>query len=80
MPVSLCGLFFSAATECEFDKQGRINVPPVLREYANLSKRCTIIGVSSHFEIWDADAWTTYQADAAEEFDELAEEIGDLSF
>lgn len=71
---------FSAATECEFDKQGRINIPPVLRTYAQLTKQCTIIGVSSHFEIWDAQAWAAYQAEAAEEFDEIAEEIEDLSF
>lgn len=71
---------FSAATECEFDKQGRINIPQNLLTHAEIDRKCAIIGVSSHFEIWDADNWSTYQADAAEDFDDIAEEIGDLNF
>ena len=71
---------FSAATECEFDKQGRINIPQNLLTHAEIDKKCAIIGVSSHLEIWDADNWSTYQADAAEDFDDIAEEIGDLNF
>ncbi len=30
--------FYSAATECELDKQGRINIPSTLRNYAALTK------------------------------------------
>ena len=30
--------FYSAATECEFDKQGRINIPKALRTHAALDK------------------------------------------
>lgn len=71
---------FSAATECEFDKQGRINIPKNLLTHAEIDKKCAIIGVSSHFEIWDADNWASYQAEAAEDFDDIAEEIGDLNF
>ena len=37
-------LFFSGATNVEIDKQGRINIPQNLREYAGLSKDCTVIG------------------------------------
>ena len=39
-------MFFSGAIEVEIDKQGRINIPAKLREYANLDKECTVIGVS----------------------------------
>lgn len=37
--------FFSAAVECEFDKQGRINIPNVLRKYAQIEKKCVVVGV-----------------------------------
>ncbi|WP_435890292.1 division/cell wall cluster transcriptional repressor MraZ, partial [Escherichia coli] len=34
-------MFFSGAIEVEIDKQGRINIPAKLREYAHLDKECT---------------------------------------
>ena len=43
--------FYSAATECELDKQGRINIPQTLREHADLEKVCHVIGVSDRIEI-----------------------------
>ena len=46
-------MFFSGAVEVELDKQGRINIPQNLRKYANLTKECTVIGVSNRIEIWD---------------------------
>ena len=47
--------FFSGATECELDKQGRINLPQNLIEYASLNKDICIIGVSTRVEIWDME-------------------------
>ena len=44
--------FFSGATECELDKQGRILIPQNLREYAKLERDVYIIGVSTRVEIW----------------------------
>ena len=43
-------MFFSGAIEVELDKQGRINIPQNLRKYANLTKECTVIGVSNRIE------------------------------
>lgn len=49
--------FFSNASRCELDAQGRILIPVKLREYANLTKDATVIGVSSYAEIWDTAAY-----------------------
>ena len=49
--------FFSGATECETDKQGRILIPSNLRDYAGLQKDIYIIGVSTRVEVWDKDRW-----------------------
>lgn len=49
--------FFSGASECELDKQGRILIPSNLRDYANLDKDLCIIGVSTKVEIWDRKKW-----------------------
>ena len=46
---------YSAATDCEIDKQGRINIPITLRTHASLEKKCVIVGVSNRLEIWSAE-------------------------
>ncbi|MDO4903340.1 MAG: division/cell wall cluster transcriptional repressor MraZ [Limosilactobacillus sp.] len=66
---------YSAATECELDKQGRVNIPAVLRNHASLTKDCVIIGVSNRFEIWSADRWSSYSNDTSDNFDEIAEDL-----
>lgn len=68
-------LIYSAAIECEFDRQGRVNLSSTLINYAGIQKKCMVVGVSSHFEIWDEEAWQKYSAAAADDFDNVAEEI-----
>ena len=46
-----------SANTCELDKQGRILIPPVLRDTANLDKDITLLGVGDHIEIWNADLY-----------------------
>ena len=72
--------FYSAATECEIDKQGRINVPVNLRKYAQLEKPCIIIGVSNRIEIWSEERWNEFSQDAEENFDDIAETMIDFGF
>ncbi|NJP36453.1 division/cell wall cluster transcriptional repressor MraZ [Alkalicoccus luteus] len=69
--------FFSGATECDLDKQNRINIPASLRNYAGLEKECVVIGVSSRVEIWDKAAWDSYMDESADAFAELAEGLFD---
>ncbi|OJG79616.1 yllB [Enterococcus ratti] len=70
--------FYSAATECELDRQGRINLPSTLRNYAALTKECVVIGVSNRIEIWDEARWQEFSEQAAESFDEIAENMIDF--
>ena len=70
--------FYSAATECELDKQGRVNIPSTLRNYAALTKGGVIIGVSNRIEIWDETRWEDFSAEAEENFDEIAENMIDF--
>ena len=53
-------IFLSGATICEYDKQGRINIPKPLVEYAKLIKDCIIIGVDEKLEIWSKDCWEKF--------------------
>ena len=45
------------ATEFEMDKNGRILIPPRLREFASLDKRVVLAGLGNKFEIWNEEAW-----------------------
>ena len=68
-------LFLSGATDDQPDKQGRVLLPQLLREYAGLQKELVIIGVGSRAEIWDADSWNTYLGSNEENFATQAEEV-----
>lgn len=77
---SFVRFFYSAATESELDKQGRINVPKTLRSHAGLEKKCVIVGVSNRFEIWSEERWNSFTDEAEENFDEIAENMIDFEF
>lgn len=70
--------FFSGATECELDKQGRILIPGNLREYAKLDKDVVVIGVSSRVEIWSKENWEKYSNETEVSYAEVAEKIVDF--
>jgi MraZ protein len=67
-------LFASASDEVP-DKQGRITVPPALRQYAALDRDCVVIGANTRMEIWDAAAWEAYLAAQEESFSDASEEV-----
>lgn len=73
-------LFFSGATECELDKQGRVNIPSSLTEHAKLLKDCVVLGVSNKVEIWSKEVWTSYFQASEESFNEIAETLIDFNF
>lgn len=50
-------VFVSGAIECPLDKQGRMVVPPVLRDYAGLKKDIVFVGMTKRIEIWAQDKW-----------------------
>lgn len=72
--------FFSGATECELDKQGRVNIPNNLREHARLDKDCIVIGVSNRVEVWSKDIWDQYAQQSESSFNEIAEKLVDFNF
>lgn len=64
--------FFSGATEGQLDRQGRMLVPPHLRDYAGLVRETVVVGVASRVEIWSVDAWEAYADKAARQYAEIA--------
>ena len=50
-------VFIGGAFDCACDKQERILIPPLLRDYAGLQKDVVLVGVLDHFEIWSREKW-----------------------
>ena len=67
--------FLSGATNQEFDKQGRINIPSPLINYANLNKECIIIGVNDRLEIWSKENWESFVSENEQSFTDMADHL-----
>lgn len=68
-------VFLSGASDEIPDKQGRVTVPAKLREYAGLTRDCTVIGAGSRVELWDTTAWDTYLESTEQAFSDQSEEV-----
>ena len=69
--------FLAGATTCEVDKQGRILIPSVLRDYAGIEKEAVLVGTGSHLEIWSKERWLAINSyDDIEDIAESMEGFG----
>ena len=68
--------FLAGAAEVEVDKQGRILIPNVLREFAGLAKDVALVGVGSRIEIWSRERFE--DTAAFDDMDEIAEHMAEL--
>lgn len=50
----------SQSEQATLDAQGRITIPPRLRDYGDLERDLAIIGSDQRIEIWDRSAWREY--------------------
>ncbi len=58
------------ATDCLLDGQGRILIPPELREYAALGKQVIVLGQGNKFEIWDSQSWESVRESWLDELEQ----------
>lgn len=68
--------FLAGAASCEVDKQGRILIPGVLREFAQLEKEVVLVGVLSRIEIWSRAKWE--ESNVYDDMGEIAEHMEEL--
>jgi MraZ protein len=67
---------YSNASECELDKQGRILIPPSLREGARINKGVIVVGMLNKMEIWDKAAWDARKSQTADKIGEVLSTLG----
>lgn len=71
-------LLIGYATALELDGNGRVLLPPTLRDYANFDKKLMLVGLGKKFELWSEESWFASIADV-DEGDELPQEMLTLS-
>jgi len=62
----------AGACEAEVDPQGRILIPQMLIDYAQIRRDTVVIGVLHHVEIWSRERWVPYQKKARGSFEKVA--------
>lgn len=67
--------FFSGATDCEFDRQGRFNITSPLVSYADITKECVIIGANDRIEIWSKENWDKFLIENQDTLEDIAENL-----
>ncbi len=70
----------SGAITLEFDRQGRVNIPNYLAEYASLIKDVVIVGVINRIEIWSKDKWEEFMNNNVESLSDISENLFDSNF
>ncbi len=69
---ALTRLLASRAADCDLDVQGRILLPPPLRQAAALGQEAVVIGALSRFEIWSPESWEGFLRESERLLDDVA--------
>ena len=70
-------MMISGAMECPIDKQGRILVPPYLRDHAGLTRDVTVAGVGAKIEIWDRSRFEESLTQSNARYPEMARSVAE---
>jgi MraZ protein len=70
--------FMSGAVDCTFDSQGRILIPPPLREFAKLEKDVVLAGMGRVIEIWSKELFEGATDPSKIDIDKFSEYMADL--
>jgi transcriptional regulator MraZ len=71
-------LYLGHAHDCKMDKNGRMTIPPYLREKTKLEKQVVLLGVGNKFELWDDSSWEKEWENDDSDI-EITEELQSLS-
>jgi MraZ protein len=66
---------FATASKIVIDGQGRVALPPVLREYAGIEDEVVIAGANSYFELWNREQWESEKADSQDQAWQIIETL-----
>lgn len=70
--------YLGGACECVVDKQGRILIPPLLRQYASLKRDVVLVSALEKFRVWEREAWKKMFGEAEEKLTQDPDFLNDL--
>ncbi|MFA4930696.1 MAG: division/cell wall cluster transcriptional repressor MraZ [Patescibacteria group bacterium] len=71
-------LVLSGAAEIKLDRQGRINLPNYLVNFAGIGKKVVFVGVNNRLELWDEKKWIEYKEQMEMQTSEMLEQLGEF--
>ena len=81
LPMSASGwkrIFLGNAMDVEIDASSRVLIAPELRAAAGLARDVMLLGMGSHFELWDATRYAEHEAKVMAS--EMPDSLKDFSF
>lgn len=76
----LSRFLFAGADDTTMDRQGRILIPPYLREYAQLESEVVIAGSNTRLELWNPQRWREAMAQVESNVEMIAEQFNNITF
>lgn len=76
--LQLKRILISGAQECPIDKNGRVLIPPSLREFAQIEKDVVWSGMVDMIELWSKEQWQRMSRDARDHLSDLGPALGSL--
>jgi MraZ protein len=75
--LALQRYFIGAAVTLSLDGQGRLTIPPVLREFAAIRHEVMLVGIGPRVEVWARERWDAYEGRLSDDvIEELARRVG----
>jgi MraZ protein len=71
--------FIGPAQALEIDKTGRVAVPSSLRDFADLSRECMILGIGNSMELWDTGKYNAFWDAHEDKMLAVLEELGPIA-
>lgn len=69
--------FIGSAQTLSLDGQGRVTMPPVLREFAGIRHEVIMVGIGDKIEVWSRERWDAYETTLSDDtIEELARSAG----
>ncbi len=76
--VQVKRIYVAGATECPIDRHGRLLVPPMLREYAGLTRDVVFAGMVATIEMWSKETWTEQSRLSRSDRQAVAQKLAEL--
>lgn len=66
----------ASIVDLDVDKMGRVQIPSAILAKHHINKDVVVLGAGDHIEVWDKEQYEQYLASIEDNFEDIAERIG----